>query len=100
MMIGDSIISAIGETTPANAARLISGKGRRAIAAESAGSSTAISSQLIAKGHQMCATWRTVTGFAVACILSELFGDDFFDAAHDAVIEHHFNAVRMMRGIG
>jgi hypothetical protein len=46
MMIGDSIISAIGNTTPPKAARFVMGSSRRAMPALTSGSSRPISSQL------------------------------------------------------
>ncbi len=61
MMIGASTISASGKTTLPYAARCTSGSANRATTALTAGSSTAISSQLAASGHHVWKIRRMVT---------------------------------------
>ncbi len=58
MMIGDSISSAHGNTTPPYAARLTVDSGRRAITALTSGSSSPMSSQLPASGSHVDTTAR------------------------------------------
>src|SRR5688572_22398037 len=61
MMIGASMTSDSGMTTPPKAARLTVGAGRRAIAALTMGHSRPMRSQLAASGHQASKTTAEVT---------------------------------------
>ena len=67
-MIGDSIRSASGKITPPYAASEIVGSGRRASAAETAGSSRPMNSQLVASGHHVENTERWPTSGAITGI--------------------------------
>ena len=61
-MMGDSMSRARGQTMPPQAARWILGSASRATTAPIAGPSAAMSSQLAARGHQVCRTRRVDRG--------------------------------------